>query len=61
MCRLCVEIAKERMNIQEARRALPEMIQTAASEDEKKHFEKLSQAGDEELKKLAEEGAEHKE
>ena len=57
MCLLCIEIAKERMTVGEARRALNEMVATANNEQMKKHYEELAKANDGEIKKIAEEAA----
>lgn len=59
MCLLCVEINKERMSISEARRALGELINTAEDTKARDHYIELMHAVDdeEELKRLAEEGA----
>lgn len=54
MCLMCVEIVKSRMTFPEARKALPEMIDTAKSEEDKKHYEELAKASDEELQEIAE-------
>ncbi|NCN28405.1 hypothetical protein GW915_12630 [bacterium] len=50
---MCVEIALDRMSFMEARRALPELIDTAKSEEEKEHFRRLQEASDEEMKEIA--------
>lgn len=44
MCLICYEFNKKRMTIEEVKRALPEMITFAKSEDEKAHFKKLQSA-----------------
>lgn len=53
MCMLCLEIAKDRITFKEVRNALPEMIITSKSEQDKKHFEEMKKATDEELKEIA--------
>ena len=59
MCMLCVEIVKSRMNSSEARRALRELINTAEDATSREHYIELMHAVDdeEELKKLASDGA----
>ena len=57
MCLMCIEIFKERMTVDEARRALPELIDTAKNEEDLQHFRELQKATDEELKELANETA----
>ena len=44
MCLICYEFNKKRMTIEEVKKALPEMITFAKSEDEKAHFKKLQSA-----------------
>lgn len=53
MCLMCVEIAKGRMRIYEARTALKELILTASDPKELEHYEELSSLTDEELEKKA--------
>ena len=59
MCLLCVEIVKARMNSNEARRALGELINTAEDTVTREHYIELMHAVDdeEELKELAKVGA----
>ncbi len=59
MCLLCIEIVKARMNNNEARRALGELINTAEDSVTREHYIELMHAVDdeEELKELAEKGA----
>jgi hypothetical protein len=52
MCIMCLEIAKGRMTVQEARRALPEMIDANTAEA-RAHYQELQKASDEELLKRA--------
>lgn len=53
MCLMCIEIAKGRMTLAEARRALPEMVVDNKSPEEVRHFEEMQRATDEELMKNA--------
>jgi rubrerythrin len=46
MCLICVEYNKKRMTREEIRKALPEMVMFAKTEDEKNHFKKLQVLGD---------------
>lgn len=57
MCLMCIEIFHERMTATEARRALPELIDTARDEEMLKHYQQLQKASDEELEELAKVGA----
>lgn len=59
MCLLCMEIVKERMNNLEVKRALGELINTAEDSKARDHYIELMHAVDdeEELKKLADDGA----
>ncbi len=41
MCLICVEYINQRMTRDEVRKALPEMIMFAKSEEDKAHFKKL--------------------
>lgn len=41
MCLICVEFFKNRMTIEEVKRALPEMVMFANSEEERAHYKKL--------------------
>jgi hypothetical protein len=41
MCLICVEFINQRMTRDEVRKALPEMIMFAKSEEDKAHFKKL--------------------
>jgi hypothetical protein len=52
MCIMCLEIAKGRMTVQEARKALPEMIETNTAEA-RAHYQELQKATDDELLKKA--------
>jgi hypothetical protein len=54
---MCIEIFNERMTVSEARRALPELIDTAVSEEALKHYKELQEATDEELLELVEPGS----
>jgi hypothetical protein len=55
---MCIEIAKDRMTIQEARRALPELIETTKNDQDRRHFQELNRSSDEELEKIAQQVAE---
>ena len=57
MCLMCFEIFNERMTVSEARRALPELIDTAVSEEALKHYKEFQEATDEELLELVEPGS----
>lgn len=57
MCLMCIEIFHERMTATEARRALPELIDTAQTEEELKHYQELQKASDEELLELVKGGS----
>lgn len=57
MCLMCIEIFHERMTVSEARRALPELIDTANSEEALEHYKELQRASDEELLELVEAGS----
>ncbi|MBC7712663.1 MAG: hypothetical protein H7177_04965 [Rhizobacter sp.] len=46
MCLICVEYNKKRMTREEMRKALPEMVMFAKTEEEKNHFKKLQVLGD---------------
>ena len=41
MCLICVEFFKNRMTIEEVKRALPEMVTFANNEEERAHYKKL--------------------
>lgn len=41
MCLICVEYFKNRMTIEEVKRALPEMVMFANNEEERAHYKKL--------------------
>lgn len=41
MCLICVEFFKNRMTIEEVKRALPEMVMFANNEEERAHYKKL--------------------
>ena len=49
MCIMCLEIAKNRMTIKEARTALRELLSSPQSETDKDHYEKLARLSDEEF------------
>ena len=53
MCLMCIEIAKERMTPDEAKRALPELISFEKSEKLLKHYEELQKANETEIKEIA--------
>lgn len=46
MCLICVEYNKKRMTSAEVRKALPEMVMFAKTEEERNHFKKLQSLGD---------------
>jgi rubrerythrin len=46
MCLICIEYTKKRMTREEIRKALPEMVMFAKTEEEKNHFKKLQALGD---------------
>lgn len=46
MCLICVEYNKKRMTRDEIRKALPEMVMFAKTEEERNHFKKLQVLGD---------------
>ncbi len=41
MCLICVEFFKNRMTVEEVKRALPEMVMFANNEEELAHYKKL--------------------
>lgn len=41
MCLICVEFFKNRMTVEEVKRALPEMVMFANNEEERAHYKKL--------------------
>lgn len=41
MCLICVEFFKNRMTIDEVKKALPEMVMFAKDENERAHYKKL--------------------
>jgi polyhydroxyalkanoate synthesis regulator phasin len=53
MCLMCIEIAKGKMTVKEARRALPELVNGQQSEEERMHYLELQKASDEEMLKKA--------
>lgn len=46
MCLICVEFNKKRMTRSEVKKALPEMVMFAKTEEERNHFKKLQSLGD---------------
>ena len=46
MCLICVEYNKKRMTRDEVRKALPEMVMFAKTEEDKNHFKKLQTLGE---------------
>ena len=46
MCLICVEYNKKRMTREEIRKALPEMVMFAKTEEDKNHFKKLQVLGE---------------
>ena len=57
MCLMCMEIAKGRMKVSEARTALRELIDTSQTQDDSNHYQELDRATDEELLEIAKENA----
>jgi len=53
MCLMCVEIAKGKMTIGEARRALSELIGANQTQEDRTHYEELQKGSDEDLLKKA--------
>lgn len=46
MCLICVEYNKKRMTREEMKKALPEMVMFAESEEDRAHFKKLQSLGE---------------
>jgi hypothetical protein len=46
MCLICVEYNLKRMTRDEVKKALPEMVMFAKTEEDKNHFKKLQSLGD---------------
>lgn len=46
MCLICVEYNQQRMTSAELKKALPEMIMFARTEEERNHFKKLQALGE---------------
>ncbi len=46
MCLICVEYNKKRMTRNEVKKALPEMVMFAKTEEERNHFKKLQSLGE---------------
>lgn len=46
MCLICVEFNKKRMTRDEVKKALPEMVMFAKTEEDKNHYKKLLSLGD---------------
>ena len=59
MCLICVEVNKQRMTRAEVKKALPEMVMFAKTEEERNHFKKLQSLGeavdDQEFQKFTDE------
>lgn len=53
MCLMCIEVAKGRMTTSEMKRALPEMISTARTQELLKHYEELNRTDEAGMKKIA--------
>ena len=53
MCLMCIEIAKGKMTISEARRALPELVSVDKNDPNHEHYLELQKADDDELLKKA--------
>lgn len=49
MCLICIEYQKKKMTREEVKKALPEMIMFSKTDNEKKHYEKLSSISDEDF------------
>ena len=46
MCLICVEYNLKRMTRDEVKKALPEMVMFAKTEDDRNHYKKLQSLGD---------------
>ncbi|AUN98681.1 hypothetical protein DOM21_07695 [Bacteriovorax stolpii] len=46
MCLICVEFNKKRMTREEVKKALPEMVMFAKTEEDRNHYKKLQSLGD---------------
>ena len=46
MCLICVEFNKKKMTKDEVKKALPEMVMFAKTEEDRNHFKKLKVLGD---------------
>lgn len=55
MCLICVEYNMKRMTRDEVRKALPEMVLFAKTEDERVHFKKLQTLGESSDEKILQE------
>ena len=53
MCLMCIEIAKGKMTVTEARRALPELISLDQNDPNRDHYLELQKGSDDELLKKA--------
>lgn len=60
MCLMCIEIFNERMTVSEARRALPELIDTARTHEDLEHYKKLQNSSDDEMLELIKKLTENK-
>lgn len=52
MCLICVEYNLKRMTREEMKKALPEMVMFAKTEEDKNHFKKLQSLGDDKDEKI---------
>ncbi len=57
MCLICLEFAKSRMTIAEVRKALTELVQISAENEDTPHYRKLKDLDDAELRRQAEQFA----
>ena len=57
MCIICIEFNRNRLNLLEARRALGELKAEAKDPTDKAHYEDLSNADDDNFKKITSEYA----
>ena len=57
MCIMCIEVFKNRMTVNEARKALVELIDFESDSDKLAHYQKLANLSDDELINYANETA----
>lgn len=55
MCIMCLEFMNQRMNFNEVKRALPELISTANTPEDAKHYSELRDMSEEELRNYVQE------